>query len=160
APTVQQVRPKLLAPSLRDWLWLSAAAGGLCLLGALLLRLWPHLRGQLEVRLAAARAEAAQRLQREEKQRQESQHARALLEQASFASGQNIRPHYRLELAPPVRAEIAEDTATLLSRVYHVARGQKVDVQKTLRATLRAGGQPCLALLPRRRAAELLVLYD
>ena len=129
-------------------------------MGLLLLRLWPQLRRRLEARLAAAQAEAEQRRQREEQQRQQGQQQRTLAEQAAYAAGQNIRPHYRLDLAPPVPAEIVEDTATLLGRVYQAARGHKVDVSATLAATLRAGGQPRIVLLPRRRSAELLVLYD
>lgn len=150
----------LFVPSPRVWVGLAGGTTALVLIGLLLLRLWPQLRRLLEARLAAAQAEAEQRRQREEQQRQKGQQQRIVAEQDAHAAGQNIRPHYRLDLAPPVPAEIVEDTATLLGRVYQAARGNKVDVPATLGATLRAGGQPRLVLLPRRRAAELLVLYD
>jgi formylglycine-generating enzyme required for sulfatase activity len=150
----------LFVPSLRVWAELASGATALILLGILLLRLWPHLRRRLETRLPAAHAEAEQRRQREEEQRQKGQQLLTLAEQAAYTSGQNIRPHYGLDLAPPVPAEVVEDTATLLGRVYQAARGFKVNVPATLAATLRAGGEPRLVLLPRRRTAELLVLYD
>ena len=140
---------------------------GLAMVGWLLVRIWPHLRRRLEALEAERRAleEKRQAEQAEAKQREaelvaKTQAEYAQLEEEAFAAGLSIRPDYRIELAPPLPATLLDDTATLLGRIYQASRGTKLDVEATLRSTLRTGGRPRPVMQPRRRAVELLVLYD
>lgn len=167
APTTQPVPLKLWRPDLRSEVWLGLGCFGLALLGWLLLRVWPHLRKRLEELEAERKAEEAKRqaakaeqARREAEVLAQANAEYARLEEEAFAAGQSIRPDYRIELAPPLPATLLDDTATLLGRIYQASHGNKLDVMATLHRTIKAGGRPQPVMALRRRAVELLVLYD
>jgi len=117
----------------------------LCVLGAGLLLAYPS---------------TLRRWQAKRKKDQLTQAQYAQLEEEAYRVGLHLRPDYRVELAPPVKMSVLEDTATLLGRIYHTSRGRQLDPGATLAATLRHGGLLQPVMQPGRRMADLLVLYD
>lgn len=128
----------------------------LALLGMGLLWAGPFFRR----RARRARAALAAQAQTDQARDAKAQAAYAQLEEEAYEAGLHLRPDYRLELAPPIPANVIEDTATLLGRIYQAQGGRVLDVEATLAATLKAGGQVQPVMQPGRRVAELLVLVD
>ena len=160
APKPVEMPLKLWRPSVG----ISAAGGlgmfGMALLGLLLLRVWPHLRKQLQD-LEAKRNAEKQEAEKQAKERLVKAQAKyRQLEEEAEEIGLSIRPDYRIKLEPPLPLTLLDDTATLLGRIYQVARSKKLDVKATLKRTIAAGGRPSPVMQPRRRAVELLVLCD
>lgn len=165
--TTQQVPLKLKPLATQEVIWLGLGALLIAMAGWLLARTWPHLRRRLLAMEAQRQAEeeARQTADAEKKKEEAAKLSRAKakyaeLEREAFKVGMSIRPEYRIALQPALPAMVLDDTATMLGRIYQGSPGSRLDVEGTLQKTLRTGGRPSPVMLPRRRAVELLVIYD
>jgi formylglycine-generating enzyme required for sulfatase activity len=94
------------------------------------------------------------------KQREERQARAAALRRANAEKPGSNELSYRVEYHPPFPESVADDLATMLSRLRSDARGDALDVERTLASTVHAGGRLMPVMELSRQTPELLVLVD
>lgn len=85
---------------------------------------------------------------------------REAMRRAQIEKGLPRRPTYDAPAFSLVPAHLAEDTATLLGRVFREERGQDLDLDRTVRETVRACGRVVPVFAGRRARREILFLID
>jgi hypothetical protein len=143
---VTGVRPPQLRPlDWRDW----AAFAVTWVILYLALRCWllPRHAETRQKRLVEAR-------------KLEANHLRSILAERFAKSGEPLRLSYRVPEYPAIGTAALDDVATLLGRPFRRERGTDLDVDRTVRETLREGGRFRPFFEPRRGMREVLVLVD
>ncbi|HXO68236.1 MAG TPA: hypothetical protein VN838_04675, partial [Bradyrhizobium sp.] len=83
-------------------------------------------------------------------------------EMSSNANRNNVsrRLAYHVVRVPPMREEVASDTATVLGRLFGRIEGTTLDLDRTIDATIAAGGRFVLVRKEHRVARTITVLVD
>jgi formylglycine-generating enzyme required for sulfatase activity len=154
-----QERPPLVPLPVRLWFVFGSVSLLLAALGLFLARLGAYLKAQQELWQQQQQQEEAQQRKEADKQHAQGEAERERLEVQAIERGDAVRTDYRIPLLPSLPAGVVEDVAVLLGRMFRHVKGHELDVPKTVRSTIHAGGEARAEFLPQRHARELVVLY-
>ena len=154
-----QERPPLVPLPVRLWFVFGSVSLLLAALGLGLARLGAYLKAQQERWQQQQQQEEAQQRKEADKLQAQGEAERERLEVQAIERGDAVRTDYRIPLLPSLPAGVVEDVAVLLGRMFRHVKGHELDVPKTVRSTIHAGGEARAEFLSQRHARELVVLY-